>query len=202
MTSKRLYYILLSTVGLLAIGLVGGAYGANTVLQQQSKAVVDARSKSAALDEQQLQLTKAKASIEKYKDVSTIAKSIVPTDKDQAQTVREIVKIAEANGIKLATITFPSSTLGGTPGAAAAAGAAADLSQLKAAKGISGVYTLQITVQSDAKAAPTYQQFTTFLSSLERNRRTALVSAIALQPDTKNPDRVSFTLTIDEYIKP
>lgn len=201
MTSKRLYYILLSTVGLLVVGLLGGAYGANTILQQQSQAVVDARSKSAALDEQQLQLTKAKASIEKYKEVSTIAKSVVPTDKDQAQTVREIVKIAEANGIKLATITFPSSTLGGTPGAAAA-GAAADLSQLKAAKGISGVYTLQITVQSDSKAAPTYQQFTTFLSSLERNRRTALVSAIALQPDAKNPDRVSFTLTIDEYIKP
>ena len=40
------------------------------------------------------------------------------------------------------------------------------------------------------------------MAALENNRRTALVSAIALQPDAKDPNNVGFTLTIDEYIKP
>jgi hypothetical protein len=204
MNSKRLYYILLGAVGLSFIALLGGAYGASTILQGQAKAVVDARSKTTALDQQQTQLIRAKASIAKYKEVGDIAKSVVPTDKDQAQTVRELVKIASDNGIKLGNLTFPSSTLGGTPGATGAAAKAgnSDLSQLKPAAGISSVYTLQIVAQSDSSSPVTYDKFIEFLADLERNRRTALVSAVTLTPDAKQPDRVTFTLTIDEYIKP
>jgi hypothetical protein len=196
MNSKRLYFILASVVGLLAIGLIGGAFGANAILQSQAQTVIKARSKSMALEQQQTQLAKAKASITKYQEIGKIAKAVVPQDKDQAQTVREIVKIAGEHGISLGAITFPSSSLGTTAG-----GAKSNLSQLKAAPGITGVYTLQITVQSATGSNTTYNQFVEFLSALERNRRTALVSAISLQPDTKDPNRVSFTLTIDEYIK-
>lgn len=216
MNSKKLYFIMLTIVGLLAICLLGGAYGANMLLQSQAQDVVQARSKTTALEQQQVQLTRAKASIAKYQDVAKIAKSIVPQDKDQAQAVRELVKIAEENGVKLGTITFPSSTLGATAAPAAgaattpaagatpapAAAGAANLSQLKPAPGITGVYTMQITAQSDTTNTTPYNQFVSFLDALERNRRTALVSAITLQPDPKDPSRVSFTLTIDEYIKP
>jgi F0F1-type ATP synthase delta subunit len=198
MSSKRLYFIMLGIVGALALGLVGGAYGASTILQSQAKALIEARSKSMALEQQQAQLTKAKASIAKYEEIGKIAKSIVPQDKDQAQTIREIVNIASQHGVSLGAITFPTSTLG----AAGGAKTGGNLSQLKVAPGITGVYTLQITVQSAANSATTYDQFVNFLAALERNRRTALVSAIALQPDAKNPNNVSFTLTIDEYIKP
>jgi hypothetical protein len=208
MNSKKLYYILLAAVGVLFLGLLGGAYGANAVLQQQAKAVVNARSKSTALDQQQTQLITAKASIAKYQAVGKIAKSIVPTDKDQAQTVRELVKIAADNGIQLGALTFPSSTLGGVAGTTApAAGAAASsgnskLSQLKPAAGITGVYVLQINAQSDSSHPTTYNKFIEFLDDLEHNRRTALVSSVTLQPDAKQPDHVSFTLTLDEYLKP
>ncbi len=212
MNSKRLYFIMLAAVCLLVVGLVGGAYGASSFLQTESQAVVKARSKAAALEQQQTQLAKAKASIVKYQSVGNIAKSIVPQDKDQAQAVREIVKIANENGISLSTLTFPTSTLGagvapaGTPGAtpapAAAPAAGPNLSQLKPAVGIAGVYILQITVQSDATRPIPYAKFVDFLAGLERNRRTALVSAVSLQPDAKDPSQVSFTLTIDEYIKP
>jgi hypothetical protein len=213
MNSKRLYFIMLAVVGLMAVILIGGAYGANSVLQSRSKAVVAARSKATALEQQQTQLSKAKASIAKYKDVAKIAKSIVPQDKDQAQAVRELVKIASDNGIKLGTISFPTSTLGATATgatsgankatpAAPLAASTTNLSQLKAAPGITGVYTLQITAQSDSASPTPYSNFTNFLSALEHNRRTALVSAITLEPDTKDPTKVTFSLTIDEYIKP
>jgi hypothetical protein len=214
MNSKKLFFVMISLVGLMAIGLIGGAYGASSILTEQSKSLLDARSKSMALDQQQIQLNNAKASIKKYQDVSNIASSVVPQDKDQAQTVLEIVKIASQQGIKLGAITFPSSTLGGTTTGSSSSSSsstsasstsnssASKLSQLTPVKGITGVYTLPITVQSDSASPTSYDKFISFMSALEHNRRTALVSAINLQPDPKDPAKVGFTLTIDEYIKP
>lgn len=219
MNSKRLYFVLLSAIGLLVVGLVGGAYGANVLLQNESKALLEARSKVQAFESQQTQLIKAKKDIEKYAELGAIAKSIVPQDKDQAETVREIVKIAGAAGVKLGSVSFPTSTLGskvpkpaasaagsaGSAGATAAPAAgsgALSLSQLKPVTGISGVYDLAITVQSDSGSPATYDQFISFLAGLENNRRTALVSGITVTPDAKDPNRVSFTLNINEYIKP
>ncbi len=216
MNSKKLYYILLGVVVLLVIGLLGGAYGANLLLQGQAQKLVDARSISAALDLQQSQLIKAKASVVKYDSIGKVAKSIVPQDKNQAQTIRELVDIANKNGIKLASITFPGSTLGTTTTPAPAAGGSAapaatpaapraggpNLSQLTPVQAISGVYILQITVQSDSAAAIPYNKFISFLADLENNRRTALVSGISISPDAKNSDRVSFSLNLSEYVKP
>lgn len=214
MNSKKLFYILLGSVALLIIGLIGGAFGADKLLQGQAQKLVSARSASAALDLQQSQLTKAKASVAKYESIGQVAKSIVPQDKNQAQTVREIVSIANKNGIKLANISFPSSTLGNaavpvapaaggsTPTAPAASPKTSNLSQLTPVTTISGVYTLQIIVQSDTQSTIPYEQFIGFLSDLENNRRTALVSGITLTPDLKDAKKVSFTLNLEEYIKP
>lgn len=217
MSSKRLYYILISVIGLLVVGLIGGAYQATSLLDARSQKLLQAKTEVQALENQQSGLVKARKDIDTYAELGAIAKSIVPQDKDQAQTVREIVKIAAAAGIKLGSITFPTSSLGsgataapapaatGTATPAPAAGSPAgnlSLSQLKPVTGLSGVYDLAITVQSDSGAAATYSQFIRFLEGLESNRRTALVSGIIVTPDAKNPDQVSFTLNINEYIKP
>jgi hypothetical protein len=214
MNSKKLYFILVGIVILLAAGLIGGAYFANTLLLGQSKNLIDAKSKSAALELQQTQLTKAKSNVAKYDAISKVARSVVPQDKNQAQTVRELVAIADKNSIKLGNISFPSSTLGATaaPGATGAGATPAptptantntpNLSQLTPLKSISGVYVQQIIVQSNTLSPIPYEKFVTFLSDLEHNRRTALVSGISLQPDVKDPTRISFTLNLDEYIKP
>lgn len=101
MNSQKLYYIMLGIVGLLTIGLIGGAYGATVLLQNESKSLLDARTKTKASESQQTSLAKAKKDIAKYQELGKTAKSIVPQDKDQAQTVREIVKIANAAGVKL-----------------------------------------------------------------------------------------------------
>lgn len=193
LNAKRVYYILcgLIAVSLIALGACG--YFANGFLKTQSKDVHDARLKTMVLEQTQSGLTKAKADIEKYKELAEIAKDIVPQDKDQAQTVREISNLAAENGVKLGGITFPTSTLG--------AKATTD-SQLKAVQSIKGTYSLEITVRSDSKASAPYNNFLGFLQSLESNRRTALVTGITLTPDTKSPGKIQFSLTINEYIKP
>lgn len=195
--AKRLYFVLCGFVVLALLVLAAGVYVANGLLQQKSRDVYSARLKTLSLEERQNKLRKAKADIEKYKELAEIAKGIVPQDKDQAQTVREISNLATASGVKLGSITFPTSSLG----AKSTVKGTTD-SQLKPVESISGTYVLNITVQSDSKASASFDSFVSFLESLEQNRRTALVKGVTLTPDAKNPRNLQFTLTLDEYIKP
>lgn len=205
MSSKKLYYILVGLVCLLTIGLVFGTYQANKLLTSRANTLTKLKATSLALEEQQQSIKDSKRDIAKYAELDKIAKSVVPEDKDQAQTVREIVKIADKYDIKLAAISFPASTLGtsktGAPTTSTNTKAAA-LSQLVSVKNIPGVYQLQINVQSDSANPVSYSNFVNFLSALERNRRTAQVSSINLEPNALNRNLLAFTLTLNQYIKP
>lgn len=203
MNSQRVFYTLLILIVLLAAGILGGAYATNKLLLQQSSRLVDNRLQVATLNQEQIQLSKAKNDIKKYESLASIAQAVVPQDKDQAQTVREIVNIASNYGIAIGSITFPTSMLGSTAaGTATVPAGKLALSQLIPVKGIAGVYDLQITVQNDPNTSVSYTSFINFLNGLEQNRRTALISGINIQPDVKTPSNVSFTLILDEYIKP
>ena len=218
--SKRLHHLLVALICLLLIGLGVGAYGANSLLASRAAKLTDLKAKSQALSQEQLSLVNAKKEIKTYAGLLKITQAVVPEDKDQAEAVREIVNIAAANGISLSAITFPASTLGtgiagattttGTPAQATPSGSssaasssnAGKLSQLTSVKNIPGVYSLLITVQSDPSAPVEYSSFIGFLSALEHNRRTAQISTITLQPKTSDRNLLTFTLTLNEYIKP
>jgi hypothetical protein len=201
MTSKRLFYGMLIIIGLLIVGLIVGAYGADRLLQSQSNQLVSDRLQTSVLSQEQTELIKAKQDIKKYQNLATITQTIVPQDKDQAETVLQIVNIANANGVSLGSITFPSSSLGQAVGLSARS-SSLNLSQLTPVTGIPGVYNLQLIIASDSTNAVPYSSFINFLSALENNRRTALISEISVQPDSKNRNTVTFTLTLDEYLKP
>jgi hypothetical protein len=217
MTSKRVYYVMLGVVGVLFVASLFGAYQVNTLLKAKAKNLVDLKLKSQVVSSQQTGLIQAKKQVAQYAQFEETAKSIVPQDKDQAQAVREIAKLAADSGIaQLSSVTFPISTLGGPAVSSSTSSAATttpatttptatpkkSLTQLTPVKGIPGVYGLQITIQQTSEAAIPYSQFLTFLSKLEQNRRTAQVSSIVLLPDATNPNRVAFTLTVNEFIKP
>lgn len=201
MTSKKLYYIQLAALCLAVVGLFAVVYVSNNLLQSQAKKLAGAKANDEALNTQQIELAKNKNDIQKYSELGKIAAAVVPQDKDQAQAVREIVNIASQSGIRqLSSVTFPTSTLG-TVGAGASK-APNGLTQVTPVKGISGVYNLELTVSVDATSQVPYDTFINFLSKLEQNRRTAQVNSVTVTPDPKNPNMVSFTLIINEYIKP
>lgn len=201
MTAKRTNFSLIAIVILLCLALVVGARMATSALSDQSQKLITLQLKQASLDNEQSQLNSAKNEINKYSSLATIAKSIVPQDKDQAEAVREIVGIAEKSSISLSSITFPKSDLGSTA-PKAAANSKINLSQLTAVPGLSGVYELPITITSDSTRLVSFSQFISFLHQLENNRRTAQVTNVVLTPDTLNSSLLSFTLSINEYIKP
>ncbi len=198
MSSKVMYYILLAATILLGLGVIGVGYVSNSVLTSKSADLSKLKATAQVTDDLQSSLAKDRADIKKYSELNTIAQTIVPQDKDQSETVREIVKIANESGIaRLASITFPASQLG-----ANAKGSADSLSQLTPVKGINGVYLLPITVTVNSSNPVSYNQFMTFLRKLENNRRTAQISDISIKPDGKNQKLLSFSLVVNEYIKP
>jgi hypothetical protein len=212
MDSKKLNNIMVGLLAILGIGLFASVYFVNNALSSKSSELVDARATKVAKQTQEEQLVKAKQDIQKYQDLNEIAKSVVPQEKDQAKTVGEIVEIAKQSGIgQLSSIAFPPSTLGtSTKGTSSGSSGSSPksvkvpkgLTQVTPVAGLPGVYQLQITVSQAATNPVSYQSFLTFLSKLENNRRTALVSSINVQPVPASPNLVSFTLVINKYIKP
>ena len=215
MNSKRTYFLMLAVVGLLTVAIFGGAYESRGVLAKKSDQLVGLKANLQGYQMQETGLTKAKKQIVTYTDLYHISKAVVPENKNQAETVRQIVKLAADNSIILGSISFPNSTLGTGPGGAAAPAKTSlaapaknaaignpDLSQLAPVTGSPGVYVLQITVASDSTQPASYDQLISFLSALEHNRLTAEVTSVNIVPDTTSLNRFSFTLSLNSYIKP
>ena len=199
MKAKQLNILLIILCCLVGIGFFGEAYGANKLLGHQASRLATLRGKSNDISDLQTVLLQDKHDISKYSELDTIAESVVPQDKDQAEAVLQISNLAAQSGIpNLSSIAFPESTLGVTTSGAPKP----NLTQLIPVPGIAGVYNLQITVTQDPSQSVPYSDFLTFLSKLEQNRRTAEVTSITIQPDADQPNDVSFTLVINEFIKP
>jgi hypothetical protein len=211
MKSKYVFLVMVAVTVLLVAGTGAAVYFANTLLQKQSNKLLTLKLEKASLDQQQADLKKARKDVFTYQPLSQVAKAIVPQDKDQAEGVREIVNLASASGFTLSSITFQPSTLGQK--AVAASGSteggstpapkpSSALTQVTPLKGIPGVYDLGITITQADDHPIAYTKFINFLDKLEKNRRTAQVTGIQLKPSSLDPSQLSFTLTVDEFIKP
>lgn len=212
MNSKRAFYLMCGLILLFSLAVVASTYEINGLLGKQSQKLVGAKAKLAALQQEQVELKQAKKDIATYNDLYQISKVVVPENKNQAEAVRQIVNIAAQSGVNLQSITFPSSTLGGSKsigaaGAAPAAGPSAigagnpSLSQLRKVTNIPGVYVLELKVDGSTTHLNGYPELINFLAGLEQNRLTALVSDITILPDNQH-GIFQFTLTLDIYIKP
>lgn len=222
MNAKRMFYGLIALSFLLSGLIIGAALLGNTVFKKQFEKLSELKAKTQVLEQQSLSLIKAKQDIKTYNELNEITRQIVPQDKDQARTVREINRIALESGINLSSISFEPSTLGdrqpsaapppsddetensGTsPDEASTSPAATTraLTQVQPVSGIPGVYSLGIIVQTGESNSITYGQFLTFLEKLESNRRTAHVGRISITPEN-NGANVTFSLTLNAFVKP
>ena len=200
MNSKNLYYGMIGITCLLFVGLLYSVDLSNGLLVSQSNNLVSLKAKSEATTNELTQLMQDKKDVQKYSGLNTIAESVVPQDKNQAEAIREIVNLANNNGIsQISSIMFPPSTLGIGKNVKASS---SSLTQVSPVQGITGVYELPITINQDSSHTVPYKDFVNFLSALEQNRRTSQVASITIQPDSKVPGNVSFTLIINEFIKP
>ncbi len=203
MSSKKFSYLMVGLVILLFAAIVGMTIAGDLLLQKQADKLSGLRAQNQVTKEQEVSLAQARADIKKYTSLDEIAKTVVPQDKNQAKTVREINSIAAKSGITLQQIAFDTSSLGLTAtGSTTPNTSNQNLSQVKPVQGISGVYSLAITVSSGEDNPISYYEFLKFLENLEANRRTAHVSSITVTPSENNPSNVSFSLILNAYLKP
>ena len=216
MSSKRMFYVLCICTALLTILGISSAVLGNSWLQKSSNQLTELKLETSVIDEQQNSLVQANRDIEKYADLEKIAKTVVPQDKDQARTVREIVKFANETGVPIKSISFPASDLGAVAAAPKATTstdstdtttadkkpAAPPVSQVTAVDGIKGLYQMEISIQNDKDSQVRYQSLINFLKKLEQNRRTSQVTNVNISPDPKNRSLLTYTMTISVYIKP
>lgn len=199
MNSKLVNRLILGLIALLLIGCLAATNEIITLLGKNDNQLVSLKAEHEALNQEQTYLASAKQEVKKYSPLQQIAETVVPQDKNQAQAVREIVNLAQANGISLSSITFPSSTLGSTAGGPPSSAATLSLSQLTAVSGIPGVYVLPIHVTASSLPV-SYSSFISFLTALEKNRRTSIITGLGIQP--QQGGLINFNLVVNEYIKP
>ena len=200
MNSKRLYLLLIGAVVLLSIASVIGVYYGQKTLEERNTTLNSLKAQSQVLEDQERALVQAKKEIEEYKDLESIARSVVPQEKDQSRTVRELVAIASQNGVTIGGVSFPSSDLGDKPDPKAKTQGSGTLSQVEPVDGIPGLYQLNATVNVPTEV--TYSALISFLSALEKNRRTSAISSITITPSADNSSLLTFTLNLNIFIKP
>lgn len=211
-SAKQLRFLLLGLLGFGIIIFVATAFLGLSALSQKSKELVGLKLKSKTLDAQIVSLGAAKKQVEQYSYFNEVAKTVLPADKDQAKAVLTIFQLANEAGIAIANITFPTSSLGAGSGSASAAGSTSTaFSQAKRVEGINGLYSLQLTITPEvgqtvpADKVVTYPKLLDFLKRIERDRRTAQITQVIIQPviDNSGPTTaINFTLIINIFMRP
>lgn len=202
--SKQMFYVMLAFVVLLIIAAGALTKFGLSVLQTKGDELTNLKEKQLVVKQREAALTRAKQDIKDYAELESISKAIVPQEKDQARTVREIVTIAQEAGIPIESIRFPSSSLGALKKSSSKTKKTnnPETTQLTPVPGTKGLYAMDITVQSSSGSPVPYSRLLLFLQKLEQNRRTAHVTNISITPSEGNRNFVTFTINLNVYIKP
>lgn len=210
MNSKQAFFGLLGALALLVIASAGLLYFGLGELQKKGDELTQLKLKQAVMDNRKQNLVSAKRDIKEYKPLEQISKSIVPQEKDQARTVREIYAISDEASVSLESIQFPSSALGEAKKKSKSKKTSKkptalvdpNTTQLVEVEGAKNLYAMEIKVQSNRSQPVPYSRLVRFLRLLENNRRTAHVTNISIQPSDDNRNFVTFSLTLNLYVKP
>lgn len=216
MNNQKLRLILLGILCFFAVTFFAVAFYAQTIISSKSQQLVELKLHNKVVETQLSGLAQSKKEMQQYSYFNDIAKTVLPADKDQAQAVLDIYQFASDSGMSIASISFPASTLGsnpstGTSGNAVSSSTQTIISQAKPIDGIPGLYGIELTISPetgpsvpDSKKA-TYPKLLDFLSRIERNRRTAQITQVNIQPtltDAGPSQFINFTLTTKIFIKP
>lgn len=196
MNSRRLSHILVGALILLITLSFVSTYLGRQMLVEKSEKLRKLRAEISADEQQERSLIEAKEEIAENVTLASVAKSIVPQEKDQARTVRELITIAESVGVTISSISFPSSELGNSKQKNNAP------TQLQEIEDIPGLSRLQVSVTVDEPIP--YDTVLDFLERLEQNRRTSAISSVIINPTTDAQSLqtlLDFELILQVYIK-
>jgi len=216
-SSKQKRLVLFGVFAVIIVVFIILLISGRNNLTAKSQKLVDLKLQSKTVNSQLIALVQAKKDISQYSYFNTVAKTVIPSDKDQAKAVLEIFQLADESQIAIASITFPTSSLGSKSTSSSstktesAVSSTKALSQAQPVSGIPGLYSLELTItpQTGSQVPPdkivTYPKLLDFLNRVEHNRRTAQITQVSIQPlrtESLENRQINFSLTINIFIKP
>lgn len=205
MTSKRVSFVMLGLSAILVALAAFVTYTGRNLIIKEGEKLVGLKLENEVLGRRGDALIQAKKDIASYAELEQLARTVVPQDKDQARTVVDIIRMAREAGVtNIAAIEFPQSLLGEIARGSKNSNKTVDpnLTQLTALTSPKGVYSMEIRITGDDEKPIPYRSLVNFLAKLEKNRRTAQVTNIAITPDDEDRRLISFSLTLTTYVKP
>lgn len=207
MNSKRLYFVLIGVITLTVLGTSTLVFFANKFFANASIKLDTARSmsqKNTMLDIKYKQISaNSKYWQEPSRNLYETVKNMLPVQKDQAEAVGKIQRLVSDNsgGLKLNSITFPSSELGAKAATTAATTETANASptpattskitQSKALKDMPGILAIETKISlkpPTGAASIDYVSFLKFLDGLTNNTGLVQVTELSVSPDLKGAD--------------
>lgn len=228
MNAQKTYRLLVSAfiIGLASSFLL--LYYASQWLNASGNELSSLRNEVASLDKQRNDLDNARRLLKDYEFERSLLPQVLPKDKDQARVIREINQIADLVDLNIASISFPSSTLGtqtlraptqaesstptsnGSATSADQAPAPKSVSQATPVKDIPGVQSVEITLGAiNSKKLPKdtgmrYDEMIDFIRLLERNQRTIQIRSLGIiQKSPINGEPVfGLDIALSIFLKP
>jgi hypothetical protein len=197
MTAKRVNRLLLIVL-ILAVVLAGGIlFVSNYLMRSSANQLVQAKLDNVGFDNAERSYLQARQYLEEYSELNDVMQKVLPKSKDQAQAVSELYKIGDETGIKIASIQFPSSSLGQKNTSSSA------VTQAKTVDGMPGVLGIDVSVELEpaSGASISYANMISFLQKVELNRRNMQIKQITVNADVINGG-VTFNAIITTFVKP
>lgn len=203
---KKFNLLLVATLVSLIVGSLALTVFAVSLIANKSDYLISVKLDTELSSSKRENLLRYKADLIKNKSYLEIIDKIVPTTKDQALAVAELLQIAKENNITLGSISFPASELGSK---SSKTSSGSNVTQTKPVEGISGVLGIELNLSQitrtsgDAGSGISYDQLISTLQAIETNRRTMQIKNLQIQPITRSGVVIGYSpsLTINIFVK-
>jgi transcriptional regulator of acetoin/glycerol metabolism len=195
MTAKNTHKMLMIMLIMLIVIATSALFISNFMMQKSANNLVQAKLDNVGYDSEEQTYLQARKDLGEYTALNEIIQKILPQSKDQAEAVSELYKIGDETGIKIASITFPSSTLGQKSNSNT-------VTQAKSVDGMPGVLGIDIAIELEpaSGASISYDSMINFLQRVELNRRNMQIKQITVNADTLHGG-VTFNMTLTIFVK-
>ncbi len=183
MNAQKLYYTLLSLLGALVVFGGLGYYFATINLNSKTDALQQKLAAQAVTDDRAEQLRQTQKQFQKLAPILPRIEEALPKAKNQSDITLKLQQVAASNGMILPNISFLDSQAPSNTSQTVKNG---------------NILALPITFQ----LVGTYDQLQSFLRSLESLDRYTAVTALTINRGDAKAQSLSFSLTINVYVKP
>ena len=183
MSPKRFFYILCGIVACLVLVGGGGYYFASKMLHERTSALSKKMAEDQAAEQKLSQLGDLQKQYKRLGPILPAIEEALPANKEQSKIALQLRNIAAQSGMNFAGVTFPASTAPGPTSQTVPVGA---------------VLAIPVTFQLQGS----YDQLQSFLKQQENLSRYTSVTSLAITADPKNPNKLSFDVSLNVYMKP